>query len=669
MRKALKIGTAVLTCLAFLGLGLAVGVFWHGWAHPTPLEALASAGDQGESDAGGEEQVRWWTCSMHPQVRQPEPGRCPICAMDLIPVEEGAGAGKRVLAVSEEAAALMEIRTTPVERRFVENTIRMVGKVTYDETRLSHITAWVGGRLDGLYVDYTGIEVRAGDHMVQLYSPELISAQEELLQAIRAREALGENALEAVRASAGATVEAAREKLRLLGLKPDQLREVEERGRIAEHVTIRAPVGGTVTAIHAREGDYVTTGTRIYTTADLSRVWVRLDAYEQDLQWLRHGQAVTFTSEAHPGETFSGRIAFIDPVLDEETRTVRVRVNVPNPGRKLKPGMFVHGMVRARVGSGGKVMGPALADKWVCPMHPEVLEERPGECDVCGMDLVRAESLGYASARAQEAPLVIPASAPLITGKRAVVYVKVRNADEPTFEGRTVRLGPRAGDYYLVRGGLREGELVVTNGNFKIDSALQIKARPSMMSPDQAPPGHMAEHAHAATPETPDALPAPAQFRAKVGALWGAYRSLHEALAGDDGQEAAAAIAALREALGAVEPELLTSEPARREWSRLAAELAEPREQMAAAGSELAAIRQHLPALTDALAATLAAFGPQGVGPVYWMHCPMAFDGTGADWLQGDKQVRNPYYGASMLTCGKATEQVSIGSRAGDSRQ
>ncbi len=285
------------------------------------------------------------------------------------------------------------------------------------------------------------------------------------------------------------------------------------------------------------------------------------------------------------------------------------------------------------------------------------------------MDLVRAQSSGSVASGEQQAPLVVPASVPLITGKRAVVYVKVPGADKPTFEGRTVQLGPRAGDHYLVRSGLHEGELVVTNGSFKIDSALQIKAQPSMMSPDKAPMEHIAEHAHAAARETPDALPAPAEFRAQVGALWAAYRPLHEALAGDDGQEAAGAVGALSEALGAVEAELLTSDPARGEWSRLTAELGEPLEQMAARGDDLAAIRQHLPAVTDALAATLAAFGPQSAGPVYRAHCPMAFGGKGADWLQGDKQVRNPYYGASMLSCGKATEQISIGVPAAEGRQ
>ncbi|GAF96407.1 unnamed protein product, partial [marine sediment metagenome] len=229
----------------------------------------------------------------------------------------------------------------------------------------------------------------------------------------------------------------------------------------------------------------VETGTKIYTIADLSQVWVQLDAYESDLAWLRYGQQVEFTTETYPGEIFKGRITFINPVLDEDTRTVKVRVNVPNPDQKLKPGMFVRAQVRSQLAAGGQVFDASLIGKWISPMHPEIVKDGPGKCDICGMDLVPAEELGYPiPKRAPEAPLVIPSTAPLITGKRAVVYVRLPDREEPTFEGREVLLGQRAGDHYIVRHGLKEGELVVTAGNFKIDSALEIKARPSMMNPE-----------------------------------------------------------------------------------------------------------------------------------------------------------------------------------------
>ncbi len=425
-----------------------------------------------------------WTCSMHPQIRQPKPGKCPLCFMDLIPVATEDGVvGERQITFSQEALKLMEVQTTPVERKFVEAEIRMVGKVDYDETRVKNITAWVPGRIDRLYVDFTGITVSKGDHMVYLYSPELISAQAELLQAIKASKNLSPQTSELIKRSTFATVEAAREKLRLLGLTKEQIEQIEKTEQPTDHVTIYAPIGGVVTEKHATEGMYITTGMKIYTIADLSRLWVKLDAYESDLSWIRYGQEVEFTTEAYPGEVFKGKISFRDPVLNAKTRTVKVRVNIDNPDGKLKPGMFVRGVLRAKVAQGGAVMDPDLAGKWICPMHPSVVKAQPGTCDICGMDLVATESLYTAAREPNEPPLVIPATAPLITGKRAVVYVRIPDANKPTFEGREVVLGPRAADYYLVREGLAEGEVVVTNGNFKIDSALQIQAKPSMMNP------------------------------------------------------------------------------------------------------------------------------------------------------------------------------------------
>ncbi len=189
---------------------------------------------------------------------------------------------------------------------------------------------------------------------------------------------------------------------------------------------------------------------------------------------------------AYPGESFKGSISFIVPFLSEKTSTVNLRVNVPYPDGRLKPGMFIRAKVRARIAASGKVIDPSLSAKWVCPMHPDVVSEEPGVCVRCEMDLVTTASLGYISAEdIGEEPLVIPATAPLITGRRAVVYVEIPNTDRPTYEGREIKLGPRADEYYIVKSGIREGERVVVHGNFKIDSALQIQAKPSMMSPEE----------------------------------------------------------------------------------------------------------------------------------------------------------------------------------------
>lgn len=443
-----------------------------GAASPTP--SVASAAEV-------------WTCSMHPQIRQPKPGQCPICGMDLIPVAGGTGekAGPTELVMSQAAQKLADVRLAPVERKFVDVAVRMVGKVQFDETRVAYIAPRVPGRIDRLYVNFVGVPVRKGDHLADLYSPELISAQQELIQAAKAVQTLVAEGAAAGVEPARATLASAREKLRLWQLTPEQIAEVEQSGKPRDHLTFYSPLAGVVVErMDTFEGMYVETGMKLFTVADLSRVWVKLDAYESDLVWLRYGERVEFQVEAYPGELFRGTIAFIDPVLDPMTRTVKVRVIVENRDGRLKPELFVRAVVRVRTTAGGKVVQPDFAGKWISPMHPEIVKDGPGTCDICGMPLVPAEELGYAKAEpaAGQAPLVIPASAPLITGERAVVYVAVPGK-EGAFEGREIVLGPKAGDFYLVRSGLKEGDLVVVSGGFKIDSSLQIQGRVSMMQP------------------------------------------------------------------------------------------------------------------------------------------------------------------------------------------
>jgi len=314
-----RIGGSRLKIPVFLIVALIIGFQLGRLGKPTRPEPEPVS-------TAAESKARVWTCSMHPQIRLPKPGLCPICNMALIPLSEdnAGGGGMRRLTVSEGARKLMDIEVAPVERKFVDAVVRMVGKVDYDETNVAYITSWVPGRLDRLYVDYTGVPVNKGDHMVYLYSPELISAQEELLQAVRAIKNIANTQLGVMREMTEATAKAAREKLRLWGLKPEQISEIEKTGRVSDHMTIYAPTSGIVIHKNAVEGMYVETGTKIYTIADLSKVWVKLDAYESDLEWLRYGQDVEFTTVSYPGEVFKGTISFIedgeDPCQRRESR-------------------------------------------------------------------------------------------------------------------------------------------------------------------------------------------------------------------------------------------------------------------------------------------------------------------------------------------------------------
>jgi Cu(I)/Ag(I) efflux system membrane fusion protein len=610
-------------------------------------------------------QVTVWTCSMHLQIRQPKPGQCPICGMDLIPLSSGSEeeTGPRELRLSSAAMKLAEIQTAPAEKKYVVTEVRMVGKVDYDETRLSYISAWVSGRIDRLYVDFTGTSVRKGDHLVSLYSPELISAQQELLQALKTAGEVSASNNPNVRETAQRILEAVREKLRLLGLKEEQISDIEKQGEVTDHLTIYSPVSGIVIHRNAQEGMYVNTGMPIFTIADLSNVWVKLDAYESDLEWIRYGQEVDFISEAYPGETFTGKIVFIDPVLNPQTRTVKVRVNVPNPQGNLKPEMFVRAVVHSKLSVSGKVMDPSLAGKWISPMHPEIVKDHPGNCDICGMPLVPAEKLGYvpASEIQKEAPLVIPASAPLITGKRAVVYLKVPDK-EGVFEGREIVLGARAGDFYIVKEGLQEGEEVVTNGNFKLDSDLQIKAKKSMMNPEgvEATTGHQ----HAAASEhstTPDASAekneqpgAPVEFQKSLESLASAYFKIQDALSHDKLNASKQHARDFQTRLAKVDMALLQGE-AHQRWMEILPKLKNSATSILNA-DDLPAARSAFEPLSEAVYAAIKQFGTSKQQPVYRYYCPMAFDNKGAYWLQNKQGVKNPYYGSMMFKCGEEVE-------------
>jgi hypothetical protein len=512
-----------------------------------------------------------------------------------------------------------------------------------------------------MYVDYTGIEVKKGDHLVYIYSEQLYAAQTELIQALRNRQ---DRPSTTTRIPLIDLVESSREKLRLLGLSDEQIAEIEAQNEPTSHVTIYAPIGGIVIEKLKQQGDRVQLGERIFTIADLSQVWVHLDAYESDLLWVHYGQDVAITTEAYPGEEFHGRIAFIQRVLNDKTRTVKVRVNVPNPTGKLKPEMFVRAVVRPQVAAGGKVMDPSLAGKWISPMHPEIIRDEPGNCPICGMPLERAEALGYVTPETDPLgpPLVVPYSAALVTGPRAIVYVQLPNmpsfaepaaltlgvvvqdgdiekirdafakygemigrpydqpgtdfarrlwsehaqvlqqhaaegerveaaeqaeavlakieaamttvreqfapADRPTFEGREIVLGPRAGDYFLVKNGLAEGEMVVTQGNFKIDAEIQIQAKPSMMTPEGGGGGG---HDHGGSggavaqssgdEHAAHQAPLPADFNRQLRALDAAYEHVAHSVASGDTIAASAAFAEFGQALDQVDGELLTGHP------------------------------------------------------------------------------------------------------------
>jgi membrane fusion protein, copper/silver efflux system len=429
-----------------------------------------------------------WTCSMHPQIRMPKPGKCPICGMPLVPARgaESGGAAAGSLALSEAARALARVETHPVERRRIANEIRAVGKIQFNESALATVTARVDGYVERLFADFTGMEVAKGDHLVELYSPELVVAQREYLLALDEP------------ANAG-RLEAARLKLRRWDVAEAQIAELEKSKRVLERLTIHSTVGGTVVEKNVVEKSPVKAGDVLYRVADLRSLWVHLSLYEYEIAWAQIGQAVSLTVEAFPGETFRGRVTFVSPVLDEDTRSVRVRVNVSNLDRRLKPGMFASARIEVGLLADGRPAPPGIEGKYSCPMHPEVLADAPGACPLCGMALKRIP--GSPRAPAPDVVLAVPASAVLDSGTRRLVYLE-RGPGE--FLPAEVTLGPKSGEYFPVVSGLKEGDRVVVRGNFLLDSQFQIQGLPSLLHPKgSAPPA--AHEGHGAP------KPAPAQ--------------------------------------------------------------------------------------------------------------------------------------------------------------
>ncbi len=696
-------------------------LFLAGWWFGLP-PAEKSTDDS--SAASGET----WTCSMHPQIRQPNFGLCPICNMDLIPLADDGSGGLREINITPEAAALLDIRVSPVVKEPATADVRLFGRIDYDERRITSITSRVDGRLDRLFVDFTGALVRKGDHLAEIYSPALLVAQRELIEAGRAMRT-AENTSDAVRDTRRRLLEASREKLRLLQFTDDQIANIENAEQPTDHLTLYAPQAGIVIDKFANEGQYVKTGDPLFRVADLSAVWIKLEAYEADLPWLRYAQDVEISVEAIPGRTFHGRIAFIDPEIDPMRRVARVRVNVPNDDLALKPGMFAEAVVHSAMTASGRVLDPSLAGKWISPMHPEIIKDGPGQCDICGMDLVPAEELGMIpDAAGAPVPRLVPASAVLRTGERAIVYVRISTDAGPVFEGREIILGPRVGERFIVEAGLEEGELVVSRGAFKLDSELQIKARPSMMNPnagiEERPAGEAPADLAGQWAAVPRLLhrftenPGPARLEAIRSHLqgidtqwlqpdelnlWNEFSNrllnqltLAESELSSSPQAAAhRVLRAIEEAgrhLGlpyqsqpppAADPALTA--PLRRTldaYLPLAKALADDDDEAArktaehlaetatgdlktlaeavASATDIKSRRSAFKPLSDTLIARIREYGIDAVGNAYVVHCPMAFDDSGADWLSAKPEILNPYYGDAMLTCGTITDTLSV---------
>ena len=585
--------------IVYLGI-LAVGLLL-GWI----LFGSSSKPEAEHNHSEVEESNQMWTCSMHPQIMQPEAGDCPICGMDLIPSEAGAdGLAADEFKLTENAMALANIQTTVVGKGNLEgNTIKLSGKIAENEEANAVQVSYFSGRIERLNVSFTGEEVRKGQLLAAIYSPELYAAQQELITAASLKE------------SQPALYKAVRNKLKLWKLSENQINQIEETQKVKENFPVYATVSGTVAEKLVEQGDYIKQGQPLLKIANLNTVWGNFDVYENQIDLFKKGQEVMITTNAYTNKEFKGKVDFIDPVLNTKTRTVTLRVVLNNKDDVFKPGMFV-------------------------------------TANIEGVKNKNKEALS------------IPASAVLWTGERSVVYLKT-NPDQPVFEMRDVTLGNQIGNEYEVLEGLFAGNEIVTNGTFTVDAAAQLQGKKSMMNKDGSKvmtghEGHLGMDNNSSNKVTDhtnmnERLEVSEKFQQQLNSVYNEYINLKDALVKEDSKSTSTSASTLLNNLTKVDMKLLSDNKAHNHWMSLEKEIKSSATSISVT-SDIKVQRDHFKHLSSHLINAVQLFGVNE--KVYLEFCPMADNNKGAFWLSKEEKVINPYFGDAMLTCGEVKQII-----------
>ena len=411
----------VIVLLLAITIGVGIGYFIFGNNKNEVANQMEGHNHSAEMSEPSAAEETIYTCSMHPQVRQNEMGICPICEMDLIPVETNASSDPLVFQMTEDAVKVSNIQTTIIgSSKSGGKSIMLNGKVKPDERRSASIVSHLPGRIEKLFVTFTGEKIAKGQKIATIYSPELVSAQRELLEALKLKDISPKLA------------DAARQKLAYWKIPKSSIDQIEQSGEVQSLMNIYADEGGIVMDKKVSVGDYIQEGSMLFETIGLEKLWVIFDGYEENMSSIRVGNVIKFTTPAVPGKTFSAKVTYIDPILNAATRAVAIRTEVGNRGGLLKPEMFVKGMLQTANSSKSKITVPKTSVLW--------------------------------------------------TGPRSVVYLKDQEAEIPSFRYQEITLGESLGEFYEVKSGLNLGDEVVTNGAFVIDAAAQLNNQKSMMN-------------------------------------------------------------------------------------------------------------------------------------------------------------------------------------------
>jgi len=572
--------------IIYIGIAVVVGLL---------VGYLIFGGSEGsttmdEHDHGTESTTsEMWTCSMHPQIMQPEPGSCPICGMDLIPAESSEeGLMANQIKMTQNAMVLAGVETIQVGSQTEgEGSVKVSGKITVNQESDAVQSAYFDGRIENIFVNFEGEEVRKGQKLATIYAPALVSAQQELLTAAKLKETQPQ------------LYKAVRNKLKLWKLSESQIDQIENSGNVVENFPIYSNVRGVVSKIMVEEGDYIKTGSPLVKVANLGSVWAIFDAYESQLGLFEKGQTLEITTRSYPNETFPATVSFVSPLLNNSTRTLEVRAELDNEKGLLKPGMFVQAKIEM-------------------------------------------------SKNEKDEVLTIPESAVLWTGQRSLVYVQP-DPSTSIFEMREVELGNLSNGSYAVNSGLKPRELVVAKGTFTVDAAAQLQGKKSMMNQD-GETMTMDHEGHSKMGGTMK-MQFSEEVQDKFGGLLGVYLDLKDALvASNSEQTQAMAQKGARIALDISGMQM--DDMGRSHMSQLAEQLAEM-----ASKSTLEDQR----GIFIQLSQNMIQIGQQMQGletKIYVQHCPMANNDKGANWLSLEQEIRNPYYGDAMLTCGSVVGTI-----------
>ena len=541
-----------------------------------------------------------YTCSMHPQIRQGEPGDCPICGMDLIPLENDSQETDPLsITMSPTAIQLADVKTMVVGKGKAEKTLRLDGKIQVDERLLFTQASHIPGRIEKLMVNFTGEYIAKGQTIALVYSPELVTSQEELLQANKIKE------------EQPALFNAAVAKLKNWKVSEAQVQQILTTGEVIKNFPIKANVSGYVSQKFANLGDHLAMGQALYEVSNLSKVWVLFDVYESEIPWIKTGDEVNYRVQSIPGEIFTGKIDYLDPIIDPVTRVSSARISIANPDLKYKPEMFVSGVITSSITG------------------------------------------------AEEA-IVVPKTAVMWTGTRSVVYVKKISSQGLSFQLREVTLGAALGTEYLIEAGLHPGEEIVVNGAFSIDAAAQLAGKPSMMNPEGGVA--MSGHNHGGMEMTKAS-----QIEGSIGnsltqaakdgliPIFDHYFKLKNALTIDDLKRSKSQAEEMLNYISNIDMGSFEGN-AHMEWMKYQKSLSVSLEKIGSDKS-LEEVRKTFLSISDEMIGMAEKFHPFPK-PLFVQHCPMADTNRGADWLSMEEKVVNPYFGKSMLTCGEVTRTI-----------